>query len=345
MKECSPPTYDVYGIGHALVDLQYPVDTSFLRNHGIAKGVMTLVEEDRQVELQAALAASPANSASGGSAANTMITLARYGGRAHYAFRVGDDPWGDYYCSDLNEAGVECGPASRGRGKTGQCMVFVTPDADRTMNTYLGASGAIGPRQVEREVLGGSQFVYLEGYLLTSEPGVEACDLAHRWARCEGVKVSLTLSDPAIVQVFGKQFHQLVDCGVDLLFCNEEEALVFTGKEELEQAASELASRVPVAVVTRGAEGVLVSAGSDQIQVDAVPVQAVDTTGAGDNFSGGFLFGICRGFAIPDAARLGCFAAAEVVSKMGPRLERTLKNEIDSILAGTAPIAHGGREG
>ena len=284
MKECPPPAYDVYGIGHALVDLQYPVDTSFLKNHGIAKGVMTLVEEDRQVKLQAALAASPANSASGGSAANTMIALARYGGRAHYAFRVGDDPWGDFYCRDLNEAGVESGPASRGRGKTGQCMVFVTPDADRTMNTYLGASAAIGPHQVEREVLGGSQFVYLEGYLLTSEPGVEACDLAHRLARCEGVKVSLTLSDPAIVQAFGKHFHQLVDCGVDLLFCNEEEALVFTGTEELERAASELASRVPVAVVTRGADGVLVSAGSDRSRSTPCPYKPSIPPGPGITF-------------------------------------------------------------
>ena len=333
---------DVYGIGHALVDLQYPVDTAFLRDHGIAKGVMTLVNEDRQAELQAALAPSAVNSASGGSAANTMIALARYGGRAHYAFRVGDDQWGDYYCRDLSEAGVDSGAAAQGRGKTGQCMVFVTPDADRTMNTFLGASAGIGPIQVEHEVLRRSRFVYLEGYLLTSHPGMELCDLARRLARNEEVGVSLTLSDPAIVEAFGERFHQLVDSGVDLLFCNEEEALVFTGAAELERAVSELAHRVPIAVVTRGAEGALVGVGKTRVQVDAVPVQAVDTTGAGDSFAGGFLFGICRDFGIADSARLGCFAAAEVVSKLGPRLERTLVKEIETILAGTAPIFHGG---
>lgn len=329
---------DVYGIGHALVDLQYPVDPVFLKDQGIAKGVMTLVDEDRQVELQAALAASPANSASGGSAANTMISLARYGGHGHYAFRVGNDQWGDFYCRDLNEAGVDSGVSSRGRGKTGQCMVFVTPDADRTMNTFLGASAGIGPRQVEREVLRRSRYVYLEGYLLTSESGMEACNLALRWARSEGVGVSLTLSDPAIVHAFGERFHQLVDSGIDLLFCNEEEALVFTGTGELQQAVSELTPRVPIAAVTRGARGALVVAGTTQVQVEAVPVQAVDTTGAGDSFAGGFLFGICRDYGIADAARLGCFAASEVVSKLGPRLERTLGNEIESILAGTKPI-------
>lgn len=329
---------DVYGIGHALVDLQYPVDPVFLKDHGIAKGLMTLVDEDRQVELQAALAVSPANSASGGSAANTMIALARCGGHAHYAFRVGDDRWGDYYCRDLSEAGVGSGAASRGSGKTGQCMVFVTPDADRTMNTFLGASAGIGPRQVERQELRRSRYVYLEGYLLTSESGMEACDLARRWARSEGVGVSMTLSDPAIVQAFGERFHQLVDSGVDLLFCNEEEAMAFTGSGELHRAGSELAHRVPIAAITRGAGGALVVAGTTQEQVDAVPVQAVDTTGAGDSFAGGFLFGICRGYPIADAARLGCFAAAEVITKLGPRLERTLENEIESILAGTTPI-------
>ena len=324
---------DVYGIGHALVDLQYPVDSDFLEEHGIAKGVMTLVDEDRQAELQAALATPPANSASGGSAANTMIALARYGGHAHYAFRVGDDRWGNFYCRNLSEAGVDSGTASRGFGKTGQCMVFVTPDADRSMHTFLGASAGIGPRQVEREVLGRSRYVYLEGYLLTSESGMEACDLARRWARSEGVGVSVTLSDPAIVQAFGERFHQLVDSGVDLLFCNEEEALVFTGTGELQQAVSELAHRVPIVAVTRGAGGALVVAGTIRVQVDAVPVKAVDTTGAGDSFAGGFLFGICRDYGIADAARLGCFAASEVVSKLGPRLERTLENEIETILA------------
>ena len=328
---------DLYGIGHALVDVQYPVDPSFLRDHGIAKGVMTLVDEDRQVELQAALAAAPANSASGGSAANTMIALARCGGRAHYAFRVGDDQWGGFYCRDLSEAGVESGATARGRGKTGQCMVFVTPDADRTMNTFLGASAGVGPRQVEREVIRRSRFVYLEGYLLTSEPGMKACGLARRWARSAGVGVSLTLSDPAIVQAFGERFNQLVDSGVDLLFSNEEEALVFTGAAKLDQAVSELAHRVPMVVVTRGADGVVVSAGTTQVQVDAVPVHAVDTTGAGDSFAGGFLFGICRDFGIAEAARLGCFVGAEVVSKLGPRLERTLEKETGTILAGTTP--------
>ena len=343
VHEAGMRTLDVYGIGHALVDLQYYVEPTFLEAHGIARGVMTLVDEDRQVELQAALAAPPANSTSGGSAANTMIALARYGGHAHYAFRVGGDQWGGFYCRDLNEAGVDSGAASRGRGKTGQCMVFITPDAERTMYTFLGASAGIGPRQVEREALRRSRYVYLEGYLLASESGMEACDLARRWARSEGVGVSLTLSDPTIVQAFGERFHQLVDSGIDLLFCNEEEALVFTGTGNLQKAVSELAHRVPIAAVTRGANGALIAAGTTQVMVDAVPVQPVDTTGAGDSFAGGFLFGLCRDYEIAEAARLGCFAAAEVVSRPGPRLERILEKEVGTILAGTTSTDQGGR--
>ena len=325
---------DVYGIGHALVDLQFAVDDGFLREHGIDKGVMTLVDDQRQAELQAVLLQPPLKSASGGSAANTMIALARFGGSGHYGCRVGGDELGDFYRRDLMEAGVGISATTRQAGKTGQCMIFITPDAERTMNTSLGASAEMGPDQVDRDRLRVSRHLYLEGYLLTSEPGTEACILAQRWAREVGASVSLTLSDPAVVGAFSERFRALVDAGVDLLFCNEDEARSFTGAADTAAAVRELKNLVPAVVVTLGAEGAVVSAKSVDQHVSAVRVIAVDTTGAGDSFAGGVLFGISRDRDLSVSAQLGCFAAAEVVGKVGPRLDRDLSGQIDDILVG-----------
>ena len=167
-------TYDVYGVGHALVDIQYQVAPEFLAEHQIEKGVMTLVDEARQLNLTAAIDGEPVASASGGSAANTLIGVARFGGRTYYACLTGRDAWGDFYQRDLEAAGVATHPANRGAGKTGQCLVFITPDADRTLNTFLGISSAIGPAQLQEEVIADSQYLYIEGYLLGSDDGFAA---------------------------------------------------------------------------------------------------------------------------------------------------------------------------
>ncbi|MXW78054.1 MAG: adenosine kinase [Gemmatimonadetes bacterium] len=325
-------TYDVYGVGHALVDIQYQVPPEFLAEHQIEKGVMTLVDEERQRHLTTAVDGEPVASASGGSVANTLIGVARYGGRTYYACLTGRDAWGDFYQRDLEAAGVTTHPANRGVGKTGQCLVFVTPDAERTLNTFLGISSAIGPAQLHEEVIADSQYVYIEGYLLGSDDGFAAARRAQQMAQLHGTAVALTLSDPFAVRAFRARFDALLQDGVDLLFCNEEEALASTGTDNREAAGAALASQVGTAYVTCGADGALVYADGTH-QVPGVPVQAIDTNGAGDLFAGGVLYGLSYGYSPLDAARLGCYAAAQVVTRFGPRLEQSLANHIDLILS------------
>ena len=326
-------SYDVYGVGHALVDIQYRVDPKFLADHQIDKGVMTLVDTERQSALTAALTADPVASASGGSAANTMIGVARFGGRAYYACLTGRDEWGDFYQIDLEKAGVATSPANRQEGTTGQCLVFITPDADRTLNTFLGISSAIGPAQLQEDIIADSQYVYLEGYLFSSDDGFAAAMEAGEMARRHGANVSLTLSDPVMVGAFKQRFDAIIDQGVDLLFCNEAEAMACTGASDREAAGNLLADRAATVFVTCGADGILVYADSGKERVPGVKVTAVDTTGAGDLFAGGALYGLSHGYNPADSARLGSYAAAQVVARFGPRLEHSLAECIDGILA------------
>ena len=325
--------YDVYGVGHALVDIQYTVSTDFLEELGIDKGVMTLVDEERQQTLFQALRDEPIASASGGSAANTMIGVAGFGGRAYYACQLGKDEWADFYQQDLERAGVSSDPANRVSGRTGQCVIFITPDADRTLNTFLGVSSDIGPQQLREETIADSQHVYLEGYLLSSDSGFAACRRAQTLARKHGTAVSLTLSDPFMVTSCKERFVELVDNGVDLLFCNEDEARAYTGLQEREAACRALTDLVKVACITCGAEGAVIYEQDQRTHVPGVPVEALDTTGAGDLFAGGLLFGITNGYNLADAGKLGSYAAAQVVARYGPRLSHSLEDEIDAILA------------
>lgn len=326
-------TYDVYGVGHALVDIQYQVAPEFLAEYQIEKGVMTLVDEARQRTLTAAVGRDPIAAASGGSAANTLIGVACYGGRTYYACLTGRDAWGDFYQRDLKAAGVATHSANRGAGKTGQCLVFITPDADRTLNTFLGISRALGPAQLQEEVIADSQYLYIEGYLLGSDAGFAAAARAQQMAQRHGTAVALTLSDPFAVQTFRARFDALLQGGVDLLFCNAEEALASTGRGDREAAGTALAAQVGMAYVTCGADGALVFAADALCRVPGLPVQAIDTNGAGDLFAGGVLYGLSHGYSSLDAARLGCYAAAQVVTRFGPRLEQSLADRIDSILS------------
>ncbi|HCL29941.1 MAG TPA: adenosine kinase [Candidatus Latescibacteria bacterium] len=332
-------SFDVCGIGHALVDVQFSVTHEKLTELGVDKGVMTLVSAEQRRAVVAGLGVTPVNQASGGSAANTMITVARFGGRAHYAFQAGEDEWGRFYRQDLEAAGVTSNPGAIHRGETGQCLVMVTPDADRTMNTFLGASAAMGPHQVDHTVIEASQFVYLEGYLLTTEDGLAACQAAIVTARRAASAVALTLSDPFVVNAFKPNFDALVEAGVDLLFCNEDEARAFTGLDDRVAASLALAARVARVCVTLGADGALVIDGNGTAQlVPGFPAQAVDTTGAGDTFAGGVLYGLANSLSLEQSAVLGNYGAALVVSAFGPRPSAPLNDLIDDILARRAPL-------
>jgi sugar/nucleoside kinase (ribokinase family) len=324
--------YDVYGLGHALVDVQYAVSPQLLNQLGIAKGVMTLIDRERQQTLLAALEEEPIACASGGSAANTMIGIAGFGGRAYYACQIGQDEWGKFYLQDLQKAGVDSNPANQVPGLTGQCIVLITPDADRTLNTFLGVSSEIGPGRLEEKQIAASQYLYLEGYLLSSDGGFAACLQAQEHARKYDTAVALTLSDPFMVASVKERFVALAEEGVDLLFCNDDEACAYTGLQDGEAAGRALAATFPAVCVTCGRQGAILYDQGKRLHIPAVEVEAVDTTGAGDLFAGGVLYGITHGFSLEDAGKLGSYAAAQVVAQYGPRLNHWIEDEIDAIL-------------
>jgi sugar/nucleoside kinase (ribokinase family) len=332
-EQCMSRTYNVYGIGNALVDIQYRVEPAFLEQAGIAKGLMTLIDEGRHNDLMAQLKDQPGGRASGGSAANTVIGVANLGGTARYACKVADDAFGDFYLKDLSEARVAADAGGRGHGVTGKCLVFITPDADRTMNTFLGISAAFGPGEVEEDGIADSDFLYIEGYLIASDSGFEAAATAQEMARRHGTRVALTLSDPSIVEAFKPRMSDLVEKGVDLLFCNEEEAMAFTGTKDTEKACTALGTRVSGYAVTQGADGAVVSDGKAQAKLPGFKVEAVDTNGAGDMFAGAYLFGITNGYDLAQSAKLATYASSRVVAKYGPRLDVSLESEVDRILA------------
>ncbi len=325
-------SYNVYGIGNALVDIQHRVDPEFLEQAGIGKGLMTLIDEPRHDELMAQLGGESGGRASGGSAANTTIAVANLGGIARYSCRVAGDSFGDFYLKDLEAAGVASNPNSRGEGITGKCLVFITPDADRTMNTFLGISSTFGPEQLEEEAVADSDYLYIEGYLIAADPGFAAAKAAQEMAHRHGTKVALTLSDPSIVAAFLPRMAELVDNGVDLLFCNEEEAQTFTDAGGTADACDRLAERVGGYAVTCGPEGAAVWDGRERAHVSGFRVEAVDTNGAGDMFAGAYLFGITNGHSTAQAAKLAAYASSRVVAKYGPRLDVSLDGEVDRIL-------------
>jgi len=324
--------FDVYGLGNALVDIQYDIDPAWLQKMGIDKGVMTLVDEARQQALIDAIEGAPRKQSSGGSAANSMIAMTVLGGSAYYACKVGKDDLGTFYLNDLEAAGVACNREHRAAGTTGRCLVLITPDAERTMNTFLGITASFGPAQVEERIIADSTYLYIEGYLLSSDSGFDAALTAQRYARAQGTRVSLTLSDPFIVGAFRERVSQLIEGGVELLFCNDVEARAWTGADDIDAACKALAGQVSQFAVTCGADGARVQDGEQLHHVPGFKVKAIDTNGAGDAFAGSFLYGLTHGHAAARAGRLANFAASRVVSCYGPRLEGPLEDDVKRVL-------------
>lgn len=313
--------FDVYGMGNALVDLEFEVDDAFLDAHGIAKGHMTLVDADRQYAVLQALRGRHGVRACGGSAANTLVAVAALGGRAYYSCLVAADEMGQFYVEDLARAGVACGTCSvQPGGTTGSCVVLVTPDAERTMNTYLGVSAELGEAQLDAEALGRSRFLYVEGYLASSPTARAAAVAAMTMARRLGVRTALSFSDPSMVQFFRLGLEEIVGEGVDLLVCNRAEALAWAGCRTLAKAVDSLRQVAGSFAVTLGAEGALLFDGYQLHEIDPVPVQAKDTNGAGDMFAGALLYGLTHGLSYAEAGRLASLAASRVVARFGPRL-------------------------
>ena len=316
---------DVVGLGNAIVDVIAHAEEAFLAAEGMAKGGMTLIEADRAESLYARMG--PAVEMSGGSAANTMAGIASLDGRAAFIGKVKDDQLGAIFAHDIRSAGVafRTRPA-RGGAPTARCLIFVTPDAQRTMNTYLGASVELGPEDVDEALIAAAQVTYLEGYLWDRPRAKDAFRKAARIAHGAGRKVALTLSDPFCVERHRAEFQELVRGPVDILFANEAEIRALWQVRDFDAALSATRGLVQIAALTRSEKGSVVLSNGKTESVPAEPVQrVVDTTGAGDLFAAGFLHGLTQGRPPAEAARIGAIAAAEVIAHVGARPERPLK--------------------
>lgn len=313
--------YDVYAIGNALVDTEIEVDDDFLARMGVNKGLMTLVDEARQQELTQALAKTPAKRAAGGSACNSIVAVCRFGGSAFYSCKVANDADGAFYIADLADAGAHCNmQAPLPAGTTGKCLVMITPDAERSMNTFLGISADISIDETDIDALSRSKWLYLEGYLASSPSGHEAARYLHEKAKKVGVKTALTFSDAAMVKFCREGIEAMLGDGVDLLFCNELEARAFTGCDSNADALDALKPLAQSIVLTQSEKGAWVWDGEQRHDIAPTPVQAMDANGAGDMFAGAYLFGITHGMPPAAAGALAARAAAKVVAQFGPRL-------------------------
>ncbi len=318
-------TYDVYGIGNALVDMEYRVDESFLRHHGIAKGHTTLVDEQRVQLLAEDLKGLRPERMSGGSAANTLMAIQGFGGQAFYSCKVAQDDMGEHFLHDLSEAGIHVNAnAAAADGHSGQCLVLITADAERSMNSFLGASTQLSPADLDADALAKARTLYIEGYLSASPHNLAAAEAARGLAEQYGRSTSLSLSDPAMVVHFRAQLKRMLGNGVRWLFCNEEEALTWAGTDRLDVAIAELKDIGQVCFITLGRQGSLSIVQGKAKQAPGFAVSAVDTTGAGDIYAGACLYGLGAGMEASQAALFGNYAASVLVQQYGARL-RTLK--------------------
>ncbi|MFM1896761.1 MAG: hypothetical protein RLZZ385_1835 [Pseudomonadota bacterium] len=323
--------YHVYGIGNALVDKEFEVDDSFFAEHQIQKGFMTLVSHEQQQVLMDLLASRAAikKQAGGGSAANTLYALCQFGGKAYFSGKIANDESGDFYVEQLGHYNIHTNLANEAQhGTTGRCLVMISPDAERTMHTYLGVSAEFSIKDLVPEAIRDSEYVYIEGYLVSSDNTRAAAKEMKRIAQANGVKTAMTFSDPAMVEYFSDGVRELLDGGVDLLFCNEKEALLWTDAKDLDTALESMKQHARQFVVTRGSRGARLYDGERFIDVDAHPVTAIDTNGAGDMFAGAFLYGITHGHDFATAGRLASLACARLVTSFGPRLEPHEHKEI-----------------
>jgi sugar/nucleoside kinase (ribokinase family) len=314
--------YDVYGIGNALVDIVTEVDHNFFVQNQIEKGVMTLVDEKRQDQLVKAIDMKKSKMACGGSAGNTMIGISQFGGKSFYSCLVAKDALGKFFLEDLKRNGVATNLKyeSLPEGITGKCLVMTTSDAERTMNTFLGVSSFLSPEHLDEQAIKDSSYIYLEGYLVTSPMGLEAMKQAKKIAERNNIRTALTFSDPSMVKYFSTQMQEIVGASVDLLFCNEEEAMIYTGSNDLKDAREKLKEVAKHFVITLGANGALIYDGDTFINIEPYKVKAIDTNGAGDMFSGAFLYGINHNHSYAEAGKLASLASSRIVSQFGPRL-------------------------
>jgi sugar/nucleoside kinase (ribokinase family) len=316
------PQYHVYGVGNALVDLEYEVPDSLLSELNVDKGLMTLIEEERHHELLDKLTCLTARPCGGGSAANTITAAAQLGSRAFYSCKVADDSTGAYFLEDLSTSGVKTNLqlSHLEAGHTGKCIVLITPDAERSMNTFLGITRQISVAELDEAAIRDSNYVYIEGYLVPEINARAAAVKARDVAKASGVKTSLTLSDGNMVNFFKDGLMEIIGDGVDMLFSNEDEAQMMFGATTTEECIEGMKSVSRQFAMTRGAQGALVFDGEKLSDIPAKKVHAVDTTGAGDIYAGAFLHGLSNGLPFALCGELAGYAATTLVQQMGARL-------------------------
>jgi sugar/nucleoside kinase (ribokinase family) len=317
---------DVLAIGNAIVDVIADADDAFLEREGMHKGAMRLIDEAEATRLYEAMG--PGRERSGGSAANTVAGVASLGLKSGFVGQLADDQLGTIFAHDVRSLGVEFDtPARKDVGATARCLILVTNDAQRTMNTFLGAAQMLGPDAIDADHVAKSKILYLEGYLWDPEAPRQAMMKAMDTARAAGTKVAFTLSDSFVVDRHRAGLWQLFEQGrIDILFANEAEIMSLAEHESVEEAALTVAAKVPTVVVTRSENGAFALSDRERAEVPAEPIrQLVDTTGAGDLFAAGFLAGEARGLGLDQSLKLGAICAAEVIQHYGARPEADLK--------------------
>jgi len=319
--------FQVTGIGNAMVDVLARTDDAFLESHGIDKGVMQLIDKDRATDLYAHVGV--AQQVSGGSAANTIAGIAHLGGRTAYVGKVRDDQLGEIFAHDLRAQGAAYDTPMASADtvqETGRCIVCVTPDGERSMNTYLGVSETLGPNDIDEALMAESDWIYLEGYRFDGPDSHAAFEKAITACKAAGGRVALTLSDPFCVERHREAFRRLIADHVDLLFANRMEILSMYETADLDAALLAASGQVEIIACTDSEKGAHVMSGGERWHIPALLTEIQDATGAGDLFAAGFLWGIVNGQALEQAGRMGCIAASEIIGHVGARPEQDLKN-------------------
>ncbi len=320
------PRYDVIAIGNAIVDVMSPCEDSLIEELQLNRGGMTLVDTERARELYDAMG--PAKEISGGSAANTLAGLSSLGAQCAFIGQVSDDQLGEVFSHDIHAAGIDFDTEPRaGDPPTGRCLIFVTPDGERTMNTFLGASQFLPPAALSEDAIRDASVLYLEGYLWDPEEPRSAMRRAMEVARAAGRKVAFTASESFVIDRHRDDFRAMIDEGlIDILFVNEPELATLTGQDDFEAGIAMIAPKLPVLVATRGESGAVAISGGDRGEVAAEPVdEVVDTTGAGDLFAAGFLSGHVKGESLESCLTRGAVCAAEIISHYGARPDADLQ--------------------
>lgn len=318
---------DLCGLGNALVDLQCEVSDSEFKKLGFERGSMNLIDLDKQKKIMSALKDKKFNRCSGGSAANTIIAYSQFGGKAAYKTILGKDEFGDFYANEFKELGIELSAEQLNTAPTGTCLVLITPDSERTMLTFLGATSNFAEDNVDEEVIARSEWLYVEGYKFSEESGTKAVYKAVELAKKHKTKIAVTFSDGFITDIFHSQLEHVVN-NADLIFCNETEAMSYTKTENMNEAFGKLSGICPNLAVTKGADGSLIKWDGKKYEIPVYPANLKDTTGAGDMYAAGFFYGIVKTSSPEKAGSLGAIASAKVVSQLGARLSLESRDEI-----------------